>query len=237
MRRVLVISPVTAAAVGESLKPYLAELTAGTDLVADLTCLDAGPASVETHFDEAFAVPGVLDVITREAGRHDGIVVNCFADPGVEAARELVDIPVVGPAEASMLLAMTLGHKFAVVSTFRNSGPWVERQARALGLQSRLAWATGVEVPVLDLAADPEASTALILEAAREAVDRHGAEVVVLGCTGMAALAEAVRERLGRDGSHVPVVEPFAAALGLLQALLDLGLTHSKAGIYGGAAL
>lgn len=236
MKKVLVISPTTTAALGERLKPYLAELTAGTDLVADLIHLEVGPASVETFFDEAFAVPGVLDLVARSGRSYDGIVVNCYADPGVEAARELMDIPVVGPAEASMLLATTLGHKFAVISTFRNSGPWIERQARVLGLESRLAWATGVEIPVLGLAADPEATTRLILDAAREAVDRHGAEVVVLGCTGMATLARAVRERLGRGGLYVPVVEPLAAALGLLRALLGLGLTHSKAGIYGGAA-
>lgn len=251
MKRVLVVNPVTTEAFKENLKPYLEELTAGTDLIADLAHLGAGPASVETLFDEGFAVPGVLELIARSAGRYDGFVVNCFADPGVEAARELVDVPVVGPAEASMFLATTLGHKFAVVSTFRNSGPWVERQARALGLESRLAWATGVEVPVLALNKDPHATTRLIVEAAREAIERHGAEVIVLGCTGMARLARTVREELNRarpgresPGEErpgvpvvdlgVPVVEPFAAALRTLEALLDLGLSHSKAGIYGG---
>ncbi len=234
MKRILVINPVTNPAFAASLASYLAELLAGSDVAADVVSLPAGPVSVETYFDEAFAVPGVLETVSREAGRYHGIVVNCFADPGVDAAREMVTIPVVGPAEASMLLACTLGHRFAVVSVHRNSGPWVERQVRAIGLEARLAWATGVEIPVAGLVADPEAATPLVVEAAREAVGRHAAEVVVLGCTGMARLARAVREELARDGFGVPVIEPLAASLRLVQALLELGLTHSRVGLYGG---
>lgn len=223
MREVLVVAPVTAAEVVEAARRYVEELAAGTDIRADVVGLRKGPASVETFFDEAFAAPGVLDVVVRAAGRYQGVIVNCFADPGVEAARELVDIPVVGPAEASMLLALTLGHKFAVVSTFANSGPWVERQARAWGLSSRLAWATGVEMPVLELAADSATSARLIGDACLEAVRRRGAEVIVLGCTAMAGLAETIRRRLAEEGLDVPVIEPLAAAFRMLQALLELG--------------
>ncbi len=227
MKKVLVIHPVTTAGLEEKFRDYFAGLARGHDLAIDSVHLKTGPASVETYFDEGFSLQGVLDVVAEAAGRYDGVMINCFADPGVEAARELVDIPVVGPAEASMRLATTLGHKFSVVSTFRNSGPWVERQARALELEARLASAVGVEIPVLELGRDPGLTARVITEAAREAVTRDGAEVIVLGCTCMAEVAKTVREEVG-----VPVVEPAAAAVRMLQALLDLGLTHSKIGVY-----
>ncbi len=227
MKKVLVVNPVTSAGLEEKFRDYFAGLASGHDLAIATASLETGPASVETYFDEGFAVPGVLDVVVEAAEKYDGVIVNCFADPGVEAARELVDIPVVGPAEASMLLATTLGHKFSVVSTFKNSGPWVERQVRALGLEARLASAVGIELPVLELGRDPGLTARLIAEAAREAVRRNGAEVIVLGCTCMAEVARTVQDEVG-----VPVVEPAAAAVRMLQALLELGLTHSKIGVY-----
>jgi allantoin racemase len=227
VKKVLVINPVTGASLGETSGRYFKELAADSGMQIDNAVLTTGPASVETLFDEAFSGPGVIELVIANRDRYDGIVVNCFADPAVEAARELVEIPVVGPAEASMLLATTLGHKFSVISTFKNTGPWVERQARALGLESRMASAIGVEIPVLQLNSDPEGTSREIIAAARMAIERDGAEVIVLGCTGMALLAESIRKELG-----VPVVEPAAAALKTLQMLFDLGLRHSKVGVY-----
>ncbi len=227
MKKILVINPVTDTSVHETASIYVQQLVAGGDFAVDVVRLSAGPASIETFFDEAYAAPMVVDLVVKNSQRYDGVVVNCFADPGVEASRELVDIPVVGPGEASMLLACTLGHKFAVVSTFRNGGPWAERQARALGIEGRLASASGVDIHVRDLNADPETTLRAITSKARAAVENDGAEVIVLGCTGMAPVAGAIRHALG-----IPVVEPTAAALGLLEAILDLGLRHSKAGAY-----
>jgi len=227
VKRVLLINPITDVTFNEITRSYVRRLVDGQDLDVDVVNLGAGPAAVETYFDEGFAGPGIVDLIVKNQAAYNGMIVNCFADPGVEAARELVDLPVIGPAEASMLLASTLGHKFSVISTFKNSGPWVERQARALGIESRLASATGVDIHVLDLNVDPAATARAITAAARAAIERDGAEVIVLGCTGMAPLAEAIRRELG-----VPVVEPTAAALRMLQALLDLGLRHSKVGAY-----
>lgn len=227
MKKVLVIDPVTDPGLGDHSGRYYHQLAADSGMQIDNVVLTAGPASVETLFDEAFSGPGIIELVIANRDRYDGIIINCFADPAVEAARELVEIPVIGPAEASLLLATTLGHKFSVISTFKNTGPWVERQARALGLESRMASAIGVEIPVLQLYSDPEATSREIIAAARTAIERDGAEVIVLGCTGMALLAESIRKDLG-----VPVVEPAAAALKTLQMLFDLGLRHSKVGIY-----
>lgn len=220
--RVLIINPLTSRGFEAGFRRYLDGLAHQGDLLIDTVNLDRGPASVETFFDEAFAVPAVLDLIaeTSASGKYDGVVVNCFNDPAVDAARDAAPIPVVGPAEASMLLAGTLGHKFAVVSVLGNAAPWIERQARAYGLEGRLAKVAGIDIPVLGLGENPGATIDLAEKAAREAVSLYGAEVVILGCTGMAGLAAAIRERLAPLG--VPVIEPAAAAVKLLQALVEL---------------
>jgi len=222
---ILIVEPVVMQIDEEEL-PYLAAVKASeTDL--RFATIDSGPVSIETFYDEAQAVPAVLRLLEREAAGCDAVVIDCFADPAVRPARELIDIPVVGPAEASMALALQLGHRFAVVSVFGNAAPWIELQARAMGLEKRLAAAVGVDIPVLELAEDLEATAAALFEAARDCIDRRGADVIVLGCTGMYSVAARLRTQL-----DVPVVEPLAAALKTAESLAVLGLAHSHGGLY-----
>jgi len=107
MIKIRVINPNTTASmtrlIGES-----ARAVAGSDVLM-------GPASIESHYDESLAVPGILAEVARgEAEGVDGYVIACFGDPGLEAARELARGPVVGIAEAAMRTAAYLGRSFSV---------------------------------------------------------------------------------------------------------------------------
>lgn len=226
MPGILVINPVTSKDLLDSTERYLDGIRSSAVSV-EVIAIEKGPLSIETFHDEALAVPGILDLAKTRAAGFDGVVVNCFADPGVYPLRELLDVPVVGPAEASMLLASTLGHRFGVVSVLANSGPWVEIQARSMGLRDRMAGAVGVDLPVLQLRADASLASGYIVEAARGLIASRGADVIVLGCTGMALLARSVEAELG-----VPVVEPLAAAFKMAEALVSLGLSHRRGGLY-----
>lgn len=225
MKTILVVEPVVVPG-GEDEAPYLATVKEDATTVRFVS-LASGPPSIETFNDEAMAVAEMLPVIEAEAGDADAIVINCMADPGVRAVRELVDVPVVGPAEASVALAMQLGHSFAVVTIFDNAGPWTELQVRAMGVESRLAAAMGVDIPVLELEQDLEKTTAHLLSAARDCVENRGADVLILGCTGMYPVVERIRQVL-----DVPVIEPLAAAFKTAETLATLGLAHSHRGLY-----
>lgn len=100
-------------------------------------------------------------------------------------------------------------------------------QALKLGVERRLASALGVDIPVLELEKNLERTVDGIVEAAREAIERDGAEVIILGCTGMATLADRVRERLS-----VPIVEPAATTFKMAELLVKLGLRHHRGGTY-----
>ena len=196
------------------------------------TTLDAvtsimGPASIESHHDEALAVPGLLAAVA--AGERDGVdgyVVACFGDPGLDAARELASGPVVGIAEAAMHAAMLVGRAFSVVTTLDRT------RGRAHDLAARYAPAgacRGVyacEIPVLDLEDDPTVLKRVVALAGA-ALERDGSDVIVLGCAGMADLCAAAEAELG-----VPVIDGVAAATVLVQSLLTLGLRTSKRGEY-----
>src|SRR6478672_12790093 len=93
-----------------------ASAVASTGVTVEAVSPAMGPASIESHYDEALSVPGILAEITRgEADGVDGYVIACFGDPGLEAARELAGGPVIGIAEAAMHTASFLGRGFSVV--------------------------------------------------------------------------------------------------------------------------
>jgi allantoin racemase len=225
-KRIRVITPVTGEALGN------AEFARGLGDAAtevDLVQIERGPASIECEFEHAMAVPDTLRLIV-DAEREGvaAVVVDCMADPGVRPGRELVRIPVVGPAEASMHLACQLGHRFSIVTTEARSVPEFENQARVAGLAERLASVRWVDIPVLDLASDPKALLAALIDESVSAIEADGAHVIVFGCTGMLGFAEGVRDGLvARGYSGVPVLDPVPVAVRTAQALLACGLTHS----------
>lgn len=224
--KIIVINPVTTEEWLEPDRKYLQGLAAeGTEV--EIVGLERGPRSLETFHDVVYAAPEILKAVREKSDEADAIMINCFADPALDAARELTDKPVLGAGETSMAVAIQLGPKFSVISVLKNTAAWVRIQAAKLGVAEKLASAIGVDIPVLDLEKDPGKTVNAIVKGAREAIERDGAEVIVLGCTGMAALAARVRERL-----NVPVIEPAATTLKMAEMLVKLGLRHNRGGLY-----
>jgi len=193
----------------------------------ELVSVGKGPTSIETFHDAVYASPEILRLVREKHDAVDAIMINCFADPAVDAAREITNKVVLGPAETSMSVALHLGAKFSVISVLPNTPYWVRWQARKLGIESRLASAIGVDIPVLEIGESAEVTVNEIVKAAELAIKRDGAEVIVLGCTGMVSVAQTVRERL-----PVPVVEPAATTFKMGELLVKLGLRHHRGGLY-----
>lgn len=191
--------------------------------------LDKGPASIESAYDEALAVPDVLSrVRAAQEGGMDAVLLDCMADPGLEPAREVVFIPVVGPAQISMHLAAALAHRFSVITVLKQTIPSVQLQIQGYGLMDRVASVRAVEIPVLEMEKDVHGLVGAVVEEAARAVVEDGAHIIIPGCTEMVGLASDVQEGLARQGCEVPVIEPAAVAVKMAEALLDMGLSHSK---------
>jgi allantoin racemase len=216
--RILVVNPNTTAAMTELIGAS-ARAVAGPGVVVEAVSPAMGPVSVESHYDEALAVPGLLAEITLGERRGvDGYVVACFGDPGLDAARELATGPVVGIAEAAMRTAGYLGRTFSVVTTLARTIGRAEDLALRYGLERQCAGVHACELAVLALETDPDAYPK-ILAACAGALDRDGSDVVVLGCAGMAALCGRLTKELG-----VPVVDGVAAATLTVRSLVTMGL-------------
>jgi len=227
MSRILVVTPIVGPEFNERVTTYVSRIPLPEGVVADCVCLEQGPVSVETMLDEAFAAAACIDRVLEltERERYDAVVVNCCADPAVHALKEALDIPVVGAGEASYYTAALLAPSFSVVSVLKNSVPHTRLRIRSMGLEARLASVYGIDTGVLDLHGGSAADQ--ILKAAEQAVRYDAADCIVLGCTGMADLAEQIRARLS-----VPVVEPTAAAVCQAMALVSQRLVHGRAWMY-----
>jgi allantoin racemase len=225
-RRIRIVTPVTGdVSDGGTFAKTLSTATTAVDIVQ----VERGPASIESEFEHAIAVPDTLRLIVEaERDGIDAVVVDCMADPGVRPARELVRIPVLGPAETTMHLACLLGHRFSIVTTEARSVPEFENQATLAGLSDRLASVRWVDIPVLELGADPDALLAALVDESVEAIRTDGAHVIVFGCTGMIGFADAVRDGLVERGyPGVPVLDPVPVTVRVADALVASGLSQS----------
>jgi allantoin racemase len=209
------------------LEQYSPGARPGTEI--SVTLLDNGPASIESRYEEAVAVPDIVSkVMAAEKDGVDAVIIDCMADPGLDAAREMVTIPVVGPAETAMHLASMLGHRFSVITILDQVAPMFDRHAAKMGLVERLASVRAVNIPVLELG-DTERVVKALIEQSAKAVRVDGAHLIVFGCTGMVGLAGDVKKGLEDQGIlDVPVIDPAILAVKISEALVDTGLSHSK---------
>ncbi len=222
---ILVVNPNTTASMTEKIGAAARRVaSAGTEIVAVNPVL--GPASIEGFYDEAMSLAGMLEVI-RKASGYDAVVIACFDDTGLDAARCLTDKPVIGIGEAAYHMASMISNKFSVVTTLARSVPALEHNLHRYGLIARCARVRSSEVAVLELEhPGSDACNRISAEICR-AVAEDRAEAIVLGCAGMADLAEALALEHG-----LPVLDGVTCAIGLAEAMVRLRLMTSRIGGY-----
>ena len=224
-----IINPNTSVAMTAKLDAVARRLAApGTE--ARVRGSASGPESIESAFDEALALPGLLQaVVSGEREGAQGHVIACFGDPGLAAARELARGPVLGIAEAAMHAATLLAPSFSVVTTLERTVASAQRLVAHYGFerQCRRVRATGIPVLALEHAASDAALYGRINAECERALSEDGSGAIVLGCAGMADLCQRLSDSLG-----VPVIDGVSVALKLVEALLGAGLATSKRGDY-----
>ena len=217
--RLLLITPNSTASMTADIAASAAAVARPATVIEAVNPLD-GPASIENDDDERRCVPGLLEEISTAAQRSeplrpDAYVVACFGDPGLDAARRRVDVPVLGIAQAAMHAAALAAGTFSVVTSMSATVPRGWELAKEYTPNACLG-VYACDIPVLQLASD-DSVIEPIAELCRTALDTDGSRSIVLGCAAMARFAEPLRRRLG-----VPVVDGVVAATLLAEALVPL---------------
>jgi len=200
-----------------------------TDLVFTHSLLDEGPASIESEFDEALGIPDTIKkAMEAEQNGANAIVIDCMGDPGLNACREVVSIPVLGPCQTSMHIASLLAHSFGFITVLDRLRPMIDDMATRYGIRGKYVSFKSVNVPVLDINHDISKLTEGLTEKAIESVKEDNAQGIILGCTGFLGCAAEIRRGLLEAGLDVPVIDPVPLTVHLADSLVKTGLSHSK---------
>ena len=227
-KRIKIIVPVTTSMWNE---PTLREMEKYKDSETslDIINLKKGSESISNSYDVAWSAIFTLQEVEKAAKEgYDGIIIYCTADPALQAAKEAVEIPVVGLGEASAIFALLLGHKFGILTAGSSEkGTHISMEIlKMYELYHKCVGALGIGVPVLDLKEGDEKEISSFIELGRRLIEK-GADVIILGCGGIFGVAEAVSCELG-----IPVIIPAAAALKMCEAMISMGVAQSKKGFY-----
>ena len=191
------------------------------DTEINVDCIKGGPESLESEYDSFMASKYILEEVKiAEKSGFDAIIIYCGGDPALGAAREIVNIPVIGPGEVSIHLAAMLSCRFTIISGN-------EEKFRKTKLDySCLASIRNLKISVVDLRDSKgvvkEAKEAVVREG-RKAIEEDGAQAIVFGCLGLAGIGKEVQEKLG-----VPVIDPAFVSINMAELLIHSNLTHSK---------
>jgi Asp/Glu/hydantoin racemase len=219
--RILVINPNSTEAVTRGIDEACAPLRIAGGPAIESVTLKEGPSGIETQQDVDGVVAPMLKMVREREKDCAAFVVACYSDPGLHSLREATKKPVLGISECAILTALTLGQKFGVIAILKQSIPRHLRYVGALGVSSRLAAELPVGLRVVELS-DEKRTYGRMAEVGKTLRDTHGADVVIMGCAGMARYRKPLQDELG-----IPVVEPTQAAVTMAIGRVRLNWTGS----------
>ena len=207
--RILVINPNSTDAVTRGIDEACAPLRMPGGPGIDCVTLKEGPPGIETQQHVDGVISPLLSLVLQNEKQYAAFVIACYSDPGLHSLREATKKPVLGISECAILTALTLGQKFGVIAILKQSIPRHLRYVGALGVSERLAGELPVGLRVVELS-DEKRTYGRMVEVGKALRDTHGANVVIMGCAGMARYRKPLQDELG-----IPVVEPTQAAVAM----------------------
>ena len=215
-KKICVINPNSLQAVTEGIDRALEPLRSPAGPLLECLTLVDGPPGIESQQDVDAAVGPLLRKVVALESSASGFVIACFSDPGLHSVREMTRKPVLGIGESGMLAALMLGQRIGVIAILGQSIPRHLRYYAAMGIRDRVVGELPVDLPVAELT-DRRRTLARMIEVGRALREVHGADVLVMGCAGMAALRAPLQEEI-----RIPVVDPCQAAVAVAIGLVQL---------------
>ncbi|MFW9788799.1 MAG: aspartate/glutamate racemase family protein [Candidatus Thorarchaeota archaeon] len=188
-----------------------------------------GALSIESEIEAYMSIGPMLEWLfnIRKDNKFDAIIIGCAGDPGLGAARELMDVPVIGPAESAYHIACMVADRFSVISPRQAGGHDVAddlvARTREMGINSRLASVEFVDMPITEMWGDDPTAVIKQATAAINKAKEHGAGAVVLGCMSMAFRTANADWDVG-----IPIINPLTAAIKVAESFVDMGIMQSR---------
>lgn len=224
--RLLLVNPNATAAITDAMAGE-ARLACSPDTEVVAVTAAFGTLYIENRVEVAIASHALVETLAEHAGGCDAVVVSAFGDPGLAAAKELLDVPVVGIAEAAMHVACMVAGRYSIVCMTPRLRTWYEEVAREHDMDARLASVRSVAAPPADVTRARDQLAGAVGEQALRAVESDGAEAIVVGGGPLAGVAGIIAPDL-----PVPVIDGVHAGVRVAEALAGLGLRAPSVGRY-----
>jgi allantoin racemase len=225
-RRILVINPNTAKETAEQMQEQCRKIAFPGTLV-DATYIRPTDTfssyKVFSYVDLAICTVESIKIAWRAREKYDGIIVAGFSDVGVDAMKEILDIPVLGIAEAAYHVAALLSHRFSVLTGTSKWTPPKHDYIKSVGVESKVV--SFRSYSEWDENDSHEALRRKLIAVARKAIQEDGAEAVILGGGPLVGYGNEIEKDLG-----IPVIDPTLVALKMMEGFIDQGYCHSKIG-------
>jgi Asp/Glu/hydantoin racemase len=224
--RISILNPNTTGAMTDRLMAAAGRVAAPGSTLLPLTATRGVPY-ISSRAESQIMGAIVLEMLAEHHRDVDAAVIAAFGEPGLHAARELYDIPVVGMAEAAMLTACTLGRRFAIVTFAGPLVAWYEDCVTLHGMDPRCAGVRalpGVPASVVDVQEQRLDDLVALLD---RTVEEAGADVLIPGGAPLAGLASLVADRIA-----VPLVDPIQAAVKMAEGLVALRPRKARTGTF-----
>lgn len=201
------------------------ELTPDSVNVDVVEATDTGPTSIESGVEEAWCVIGTMKKAYEVVDDYDALVIGCFGDPGLRPLRELLDVPVIGPAEATFYTAAQLSHTFGWLTILDALVSMSTEQAEEYGLADRCVSVRAVDAPVESIDHESDELVERMVAEGTAAVEEDGAQALFPGCMSLsfAQRHDEIEERIG-----VPFLDPATIALEQAASWARHGITQSS---------
>jgi allantoin racemase len=216
MMKLLLINPNITAAMTESMAAEARRFASPSTEIVAVTA-EFGTQYVENRVEAAIASHAVLDALAKHAAGCDAAIISAFGDPGLAAAREFVDIPVVGIEESAILTAWMLGRRYSIICLTPRLRTWYIECAQEHGLAGRLASVRALDVPIPDITRAKQQLRDHLLKECMVAIEQDDAEVIIFGGGPIAGLA-----RETADAIPVPCLDGVSCAVRMAEALVAL---------------
>lgn len=198
----------------------------GPDIAFDFRPVTAGPELFMSPHDFVLMDLAIFEAgLSAQEDGYDAVCIDTMSDSGMDALRSVLDIPVISPGKASMLFALMLGNKFALLAQWEPAVIRSRKFVGSLGLSSFCAAIENYDVTpdYANLLGGKEDTVFPKMEAACLRAIEKGADVICLGSTTMYQAHEYLSTRL-----PVPVINPGPLTYKLVETVLALGVSHSR---------
>lgn len=220
--RIHIIMPVLSDKMNDYILNHF-DTVASPETELSISTLKSGTISIESMYDEEFVARALLEeCIKQERNGVDGIINYCFGNPATEAAKEILNIPVIGIGEASQTIALPFTDNYGIITTVKNSVARNRRKAKLLGTSEKLGAVIPLDLPVVELTNHNENLIQKVKSIVKPYVENQGIDLIHLGCGYLIGLSDRLSKELG-----IPVVDPGLASLKLMEAYVKLSLVQS----------